>query len=66
MIFMDFSNFKNVVWKEDEYYVAQSLNVNVSSFDTSKIGALRNLREAFELYFKNTDIKYTWFINLPN
>lgn len=63
---MDFSNFKNVGQKEGEYYVAQSLTVDLSSFETSKIGALRNLREALELYFEDTDKKYTGFINLYN
>ncbi len=50
---MDFTQFKNVVWKEDKQYVAQSLNVDVSSFGESKVEALRNLREALELYFEH-------------
>ena len=54
---MDFSNFSNVVWKEGAHYVAQSLNVDVSSFGTTKIEALSNLREALELYFEDADIK---------
>jgi hypothetical protein len=33
---MDFSRLKNVVWKEGEHYVAQSLNVDVSSFGATK------------------------------
>ena len=51
---MDISTFKNVVWKENEYYVAQSLNVDVSSFGDTKKEALKNLREALELYFEDT------------
>lgn len=43
---------KNVVWKEGKYYVAQSLNVDVSSFGKTKKEALANLREAFELCFQ--------------
>lgn len=46
---------KNVVWKEDKYYVAQCLNVDVSSFGRTKKEALANLDEALELYFE--DIK---------
>jgi predicted RNase H-like HicB family nuclease len=46
-------NLKNVVWKEDKYYVAQCLNVDVSSFGKTKKEALANLDEALELYFED-------------
>jgi predicted RNase H-like HicB family nuclease len=39
-----------VVWKEGKYFVAQGLNVDVSSFGNTKNEALRNLDEAIELY----------------
>lgn len=45
-------NLKNVVWKEGKYFVAQCLNVDVSSFGRSKKEALANLDEALELYFE--------------
>lgn len=50
-------DLKNVVWKEGKYYVAQCLNVDVSSFGKTKKEALKNLDEALELYFegKKTD-----------
>ena len=48
-------NLKNVVWKEGKYYVAQCLNVDISSFGETKKEALANLNEAVELYFE--DIK---------
>ncbi|MBI2042105.1 MAG: type II toxin-antitoxin system HicB family antitoxin [Candidatus Nealsonbacteria bacterium] len=48
-------NFKNIVWKEGKYYVAQCLNIDVSSFGKTKKEALDNLDEALELYFE--DIK---------
>ncbi len=41
--------------KEPPYYVAQCLNVEVSSFGGSVEEAIRNLREAVELYFENND-----------
>jgi hypothetical protein len=50
---MDFTNFKTVIWKERAHYVAQSLNVDVSSFGESKQEALTNLHEALELYFED-------------
>lgn len=46
-------NFKNVVWKEGKYYVAQCLNVDVSSFGRTRKEALINLDEALELYFED-------------
>ena len=44
-------NLQNVVWQEGKYYVAQSLNTQVSSFGRTKKSALKNLQEALELYF---------------
>ena len=46
---------KNVVWKEGKYYVAQCLNVEVSSFGERKKEALKNLEEALSLYFEDND-----------
>ncbi len=42
----------NVVWKEGDYFVAQCLNVDVSSFGETKEEALKNLEEAIGLYFE--------------
>lgn len=46
-------DLKNVVWKEGKYYVAQCLNVEVSSFGKTKKEALAALDEALELYFED-------------
>lgn len=46
-------NFKNVVWKEGRHYVAQCLNIDVSSFGKNKKEALANLYEALALYFED-------------
>ena len=46
-------NLKNIVWKEGKYYVAQCLNLDVSSFGKSKQEALANLEEAVELYLED-------------
>ncbi|MBU0731610.1 type II toxin-antitoxin system HicB family antitoxin [Patescibacteria group bacterium] len=46
---------KNIIWKEGKHYVAQCLNVEVSSFGKTKKEALENLDEALRLYFE--DIK---------
>ena len=55
---------ENAVWKEDKYYVAQCLNVEVSSFGKTKKEALKNLEEALELYFE--DVKVPEIANVKN
>ncbi len=43
----------NVVWKEGKYYVAQCLNIDISSFGESREEALTNLDEAINLYLED-------------
>jgi predicted RNase H-like HicB family nuclease len=43
----------NVVWRERKHYVAQCLNVDISSFGNTKALALANLKEALELYLED-------------
>jgi predicted RNase H-like HicB family nuclease len=49
-------NLEHIVWKEGQHYVAQCLNVDVSSFGESKEEALANLNEALELYFEDSSL----------
>jgi len=49
-------NLENIVWKEGKYFVAQCLNVDVSSFGETKGEALENLKEALELYFEDSSL----------
>ena len=49
------TQFKGIVWKEGDYFVAQCLNVEVSSFGNTKGEALANLKEALELYLEDAD-----------
>lgn len=58
-------DLKNVVWKESKYYVAQCLNVDVSSFGKTKNEALANLDEALELYFEDIKIPKITKIEKP-
>jgi len=44
---------QSAVWKEGKFYVAQCLNVDVSSFGKNKKEALKNLKQALELYFED-------------
>lgn len=46
-------NLQSVVYREDRHYVAQCLNVDVSSFGSSETEAMTNLQEALELYFED-------------
>ena len=46
-------SLQNIVWQEGKHFVAQCLNVVVSSFGESKEEALTNLTEALELYFED-------------
>ena len=41
-----------VVYREDEFFVSQCLNVDVSSFGATRQEAVSNLKEAVELYFE--------------
>jgi len=45
---------KYCVYKEAPYYVAQCLNVDVSSFGENADVAVANLKEAVELYFEDS------------
>jgi len=44
-------NLKNVIWKEGKYYIAQCLNIDVSSFGKTRKEAIINIEEALELYY---------------
>jgi len=45
-----------VIWKEGKYYVAQCLNVDISSFGETIDEARKNLKEAIELYFEGEKV----------
>ena len=49
-----------VVYREDEFFVSQCLNVDVSSFGSTREEAVANLKEAVELHFQDEpDSAYT-------
>jgi len=58
-------SLQNVVWKEGKYYLAQCLNVDVSSFGKTKKEALSNLEEALELYFEDRKMPRVALIRKP-
>ena len=47
-------NFTITTWKEDGLYVAQCLDIDVSSFGNSQNEALENIKEAIELYLEDS------------
>jgi predicted RNase H-like HicB family nuclease len=48
---------KNIVWKEGDMYVSQSLNTGVASCGKTKKEALKNLDEAIDLFLEDRKIK---------
>ena len=46
---------KYVIFSDGKYYVAQCLNVDVSSFGSTIEEATRNLKEALDLYFDDKE-----------
>ena len=45
-------NFTATVWQEEEWFIAQCLEVDVVSQGESEAEALSNLKEALSLHFK--------------
>jgi len=54
---MSQSVYQSVVYKEGKYYVAQCLNLDVSSFGNTEQEALTNLQEALELYLEDAPVQ---------
>jgi predicted RNase H-like HicB family nuclease len=54
-----------VVYREEEFFVSQCLNVDVSSFGNTREEAVANLKEAVELHFEGeTDSAFTLVTDL--
>jgi predicted RNase H-like HicB family nuclease len=45
-------DFTAVVWQENDWFVAQCLEIDIASQGASESEALANLREALELHFE--------------
>ena len=43
----------SITWKEDKWFVAKALEVEVASQGKTETEALKNLKEALELYFED-------------
>ena len=48
---------KYIIYKDEKYFVAQCLNVDVSSFGETIQEAQENIKEALELYFEDEERK---------
>ncbi len=44
---------ETVIYREGKYWVAQALNVDVSSFGSTPDEAISSVREALQLYFED-------------
>jgi predicted RNase H-like HicB family nuclease len=49
---MKTQTFTASIWQEDEWFIAQCLEVDVASQGKNEEEALMNLREALELFFE--------------
>ena len=49
----EMKKFKYIIYKEGKYFVSQCLNIDISSFGETVDEAVKNLKEALELYFDN-------------
>lgn len=45
-----------IVWKEDKLFVAKFLELELASQGKTKAEALKNLKEALELYLEGEDV----------
>jgi len=57
-------NVHSVVWKENKWYVAKTLEVEVASQGLNEKEALANLKEALELYYKQERIRKVYQMRL--
>ena len=58
-------NLQSVVYREGEYYIAECLNVDVSSFGDTRAEAVANLKEALELYFEDAPASNATPVDAP-
>lgn len=58
-------DLKSVIWKEGAYYIAQCLEVDVSSFGKTKKEALINLEDALSLYYEDVPLPEKVEVNNP-
>jgi len=58
-------NLQSVVYREGKHYVAECLNVDVSSFGDTRAEAVANLKEALELYFEDAPATNATSVDAP-
>ncbi len=46
-----------IVWKEEKIFVAKFLELELASQGRTKSEAIKNLKEALDLYFEDEDVK---------
>lgn len=54
---MSKTDLKAIVWKEDRWFVAKALGVEVASQGKTKKEAIKNLQEAVDLLLEDEDLK---------
>lgn len=56
---------RNVVWKEEDTYVAWNINTGVSSFGDTRKEALESLQEALELHLEDVPLSKIQKVDRP-
>jgi len=51
--------YQSVVYQEGKYFVAQCLDIDISSFGDTEQLALKNLQEALELYLEDAPTSHS-------
>lgn len=54
---MSKTDLKAIVWKEENWFVARALGVEVASQGKTRKEALKNLQEAVDLLLESDDLK---------
>lgn len=57
--------FQSVVYKEGKYFVAQCLDIDVSSFGNTEAEALAALTEALQLYLEDSPVQEVEHVQNP-
>lgn len=60
-----YKNSTITIWKEENHYVAQCLDIDISSFGNSFEEANKNITEAIELYLEDADIESIPSVETP-
>ncbi len=62
---MSKTDLKAIVWKEENWFVAKALGLEIASQGKTKKEAIKNLQEAVDLLLEDEDLKIPSYL-VPN